>query len=402
MGKKVSIIIPSYNRYPLNLYSLQALANQSIDPKKFEVIFIDDASTDKTSQLANYCPPFTFRYLRNDRNLGVARSRNKGIQHTTGEIVLFLDAEMIVGPDYINNHIKHHKKNKKAVVIGGTVGIKSYTCAYPDFKRGQIKDIKKLAKMNPSLSKKLGSLTNEISSTIRNLKEPFPIIDEREIKDLSLLDKYSLFNKYKHINTMVTRLGDKFKKSPISWMACLGNLSVNADFLREVGGFDEDFTEWGCEDVELGYRLFQHGAMFIVDSEIKRYHQEHPESPMKKEEWKKNQNLFQTKHPVIDVCIRSLKLIRKQDFLFMHKCVVEDHALQKLHPLKFDAFLKSIIMMLQEIECLRARCLPLDNCFQQVIPDSDLRKQIISERDKIKGLGRYEHIVELFDALIEL
>ncbi len=66
-----------------------------------EVIFIDDASTDQTQEeLRNYQPPFHFKYIRNEQNLGRAKVRNLGIKSSRGKILIFLDAEMICEPDF--------------------------------------------------------------------------------------------------------------------------------------------------------------------------------------------------------------------------------------------------------------------------------------------------------------
>ncbi|MDF2680659.1 MAG: glycosyltransferase, partial [Brevibacillus sp.] len=104
MSIDVTVILPSYNRYPLNLLTLYSLENQTFDPSRMEVILIDDASTDKTHSLQYYRPPYSFQYIRNCRNEGRSKTRNKGIKAAKGEILIFLDAEVIVDPDFVNNH----------------------------------------------------------------------------------------------------------------------------------------------------------------------------------------------------------------------------------------------------------------------------------------------------------
>ena len=49
MSIEVSVIDISYNEYPTNLFSLYALQNQTSNHLKMEIIFVDDASTDKAS-----------------------------------------------------------------------------------------------------------------------------------------------------------------------------------------------------------------------------------------------------------------------------------------------------------------------------------------------------------------
>jgi hypothetical protein len=107
---EVSIIMPSFNKYPLNLLTLYSLERQTFDPSKMEVIFIDDASTDQTEQnLKDYNPPYHFNYIRSKTTLGRSRGRNLGIKASRGTILIFLDAEMITEPDFVENHFNYHQ-----------------------------------------------------------------------------------------------------------------------------------------------------------------------------------------------------------------------------------------------------------------------------------------------------
>ncbi|MFP3416038.1 glycosyltransferase family 2 protein, partial [Bacillus sp. SIMBA_074] len=80
MSTEVTVILPSYNRYPLNLLTLYSLENQTFDFAKMEVILIDDASTDGSHALEHYRPPYPVRYIRNTTNAGRSKTRNIGIQ----------------------------------------------------------------------------------------------------------------------------------------------------------------------------------------------------------------------------------------------------------------------------------------------------------------------------------
>jgi cellulose synthase/poly-beta-1,6-N-acetylglucosamine synthase-like glycosyltransferase len=75
---EVSIIIPSYNKYPLNLLTLYSLEKQNFDFSKMEVLLIDDASEDQTSELLeNYQPPYHFNYIRCKQNNGMNMYNSK-------------------------------------------------------------------------------------------------------------------------------------------------------------------------------------------------------------------------------------------------------------------------------------------------------------------------------------
>ncbi len=52
-----------------------------------------------------------------------------------------------------------------------------------------------------------------------------------------------------------------------------GNLGIRKDFHRLIGGFDESFTEWGCEDTELGYRAYAWGGLLVPVRDALGWHQ---------------------------------------------------------------------------------------------------------------------------------
>ena len=129
---EVSVIIPTYNRFPLNLLTLYSLERQSFDSGRFEVILIDDGSTDETFQeLTNYHAPYSYKYVKCLTNMGRAKVRNKGIDCARGSILIFLDAEMIVDPNFISLHVKEQQKSEKVVVTGAFHLKNVYTTFFP-------------------------------------------------------------------------------------------------------------------------------------------------------------------------------------------------------------------------------------------------------------------------------
>ena len=116
--KKISLIIPSYNnlRHLKNAYT----SIRKHAPQDTEIILIDDASTDKSWEW--------MQGLRsNDDNLVVLKISNErlghtilydvGINHANNDIVGIMHADMIIGPNYIENMVKHLKKG---IVVAGT------------------------------------------------------------------------------------------------------------------------------------------------------------------------------------------------------------------------------------------------------------------------------------------
>ncbi len=85
---RVSVIIPCYNQAHYLGDALASVAAQTHGQP--EVIVVDDGSTDNTVEVAERCPGV--RYVRQD-NAGLAAARNTGIRHSTGEYLVFLDAD---------------------------------------------------------------------------------------------------------------------------------------------------------------------------------------------------------------------------------------------------------------------------------------------------------------------
>lgn len=88
---KVSVIIPVFNRENLIRRSIQSVLNQTY--KNLELLIIDDASTDNTSEKIAQIKDDRLKYFRNERNCGPSKSRNRGIQLSSGELIAFQDSD---------------------------------------------------------------------------------------------------------------------------------------------------------------------------------------------------------------------------------------------------------------------------------------------------------------------
>jgi glycosyltransferase involved in cell wall biosynthesis len=89
----VSIIVPTYNRVDLLPRALDSVLAQSFGD--FEVLIIDDGSTDDTERVVRDYEVLDsrVRYLRQPQNGGVAEARNRGLREAKGEFVAFLDSD---------------------------------------------------------------------------------------------------------------------------------------------------------------------------------------------------------------------------------------------------------------------------------------------------------------------
>jgi glycosyltransferase involved in cell wall biosynthesis len=115
-----SVIIPTYNRQAVLKECLEALARQTVRLEMFEVIVVDDGSTDETEQFCRgYRPNYSFQYLR-ELNAGAGAARRRGVQHARGEYLLLCNDDTISAPDLLAHHWKMQqaRSNLRQCVLG--------------------------------------------------------------------------------------------------------------------------------------------------------------------------------------------------------------------------------------------------------------------------------------------
>jgi glycosyltransferase involved in cell wall biosynthesis len=100
----VSVIITAYNYAQYIERAVRSALDQSLSRSQFEVMVVNDASTDKTAEiLANY--EDEIRVFNLEKNLGLAAARNFGLRKAKGQFVVFLDAD-----DYIQRDLLYVEK----------------------------------------------------------------------------------------------------------------------------------------------------------------------------------------------------------------------------------------------------------------------------------------------------
>lgn len=114
----LSVIIPTYNRQLYLQEALAALAQQTLAPADFEVIVVDDGSTDGTREVVETAVfPTALHHLWQE-NQGDATARNTGAAQSQGEIILFLDDDILVQPDFLAQIAKAHKGRTRHIIVG--------------------------------------------------------------------------------------------------------------------------------------------------------------------------------------------------------------------------------------------------------------------------------------------
>ncbi len=100
---QVSVVIPVYNAEEILGETLQALETQTLARHLYEIIVVDDGSTDGSIRIAQTFPDV--RLLTQDHK-GPAIARNLGVDAALGEIVLFTDSDCVAAPDFIAQMLK--------------------------------------------------------------------------------------------------------------------------------------------------------------------------------------------------------------------------------------------------------------------------------------------------------
>ena len=208
---KVSVVVPTYNRVGTLRVVLPSLLDQSIGADQYEIVIADSRSTDGTAAyVAELAGSATqrIRHIPGDFS-GRAAARNAGIAAARAPLVLFTDADIIAARDLLAQHVgAQDAAGSRIAVVGCELQVKSL-------------DDYRMQRDQPSTRRPL------------------------------------------HPDT----------RRSLSWLYFLtGNASVRRDDLLAVGGFDEDFTGYGHEDLELGYRLAKAGVELRYNPNAINYH----------------------------------------------------------------------------------------------------------------------------------
>ena len=202
----ITVQICTYNRRALLGQVMEALFAQDLDPARYEIVLVDDGSSDGTYEhvIRGLRPPCALHVVRQN-NGGLARGRNVGIERARGEVILFMDDDVLATPGLLSAHARFHRVHPRAICRGGVINVASFESLPPA--------------------------------------------------------RYSWRN----------------YSGAYFWTT---NVSAPLALVREAGGFDERFSEYGWEDLELGYRLRRMGVPSILARDALVYHYKPPAAPV--------------------------------------------------------------------------------------------------------------------------
>ncbi len=171
---KASVIVPAYNSEKTIFECINALLQQE-NSFEYEIIIVDDGSTDNTSKIIKNINSKRLKYSW-QKNSGPAKARNLGAKKAKGEIIIFTDSDCIATKNWLSEMIKPFK-DKKIVAVQGAYKTKQKNLIG---KFGQIEIEERYEKMKKS--KKLdwvGSYSaayrRELFNKLKGFDESFPI-----------------------------------------------------------------------------------------------------------------------------------------------------------------------------------------------------------------------------------
>ena len=114
-----SIIVPVFNGGSSFHACVSSLLKLEYPKDKLQIILINDGSTDNTAQwLIDQKLPSYFTIVTHEKNMSRATARNSGLKNAKGDIIIFLDADMVIKPDFVKHHVNALSKPEVVAVSG--------------------------------------------------------------------------------------------------------------------------------------------------------------------------------------------------------------------------------------------------------------------------------------------
>lgn len=250
----VSIVIPTCDkpeRLALTLHAL--LCQRAGDGRGIEVIIVDDGSAVPVDPLvaplkARGLAPVVIRTPR----VGQAAARNRGAAAARGDVLLFVDDDVLLSPNYVETCVGLCRDHPD-LVVRAPVYLLRYCAALRDPERGIRYD-------------------GRVSDARLDA--------ERVTRAMIASDWPGIARKCRHRNRFERLVSAMLAERPqrFPWLGYSGSgVALSRALFMRSGGYDEAFgLRWGAEAIELGYRLWQGGARFVELDAIYSAHMDHP------------------------------------------------------------------------------------------------------------------------------
>lgn len=339
---KATVIMPTFNKSEEILLTLYSLECQSFNKSEFEVIICDDGSGDNTlNMIRDHTFSFSITYIRSNENIGRPNMRNLGLKLATGDVIIFLDAEILVKPDFIAQHYHAHLQNNRLVVSGSLVLHGVYTKFDPEFNQDQIKQLEQILQNNQHKHYNLQEIIKD--------NKVFTFLTKENVLEQSYTH-YSFEKSFAQIyrDNLFKYYGNDLKGFHFPWILfCTGNVSVRASGFQEVGLFEE-FPGYGWDDNEMGYRFYKKGYSFLNHTNLISFHQEHPVASSNSNDAVKNFVRMFNKYQEIEMRIFALNFVGIELYP-LNNLLIAFLTLENKYPTRFLNFKELYYYLLESI-----------------------------------------------------
>ncbi len=248
-----SIVIPAFNcRQTLTLL-LRCLEAQTLSRERFECLIVDDCSKDGTSAFLNgYQTGINLSCFSHPINLGRSQARNTACAQAKGDILVFVDADMLPEPDWLANYdMAFMQRPLLDVISGGRYRIHL----------GSTPENRPLM-----LGQMLGVSPHELFST--QVTQQFECISKNAHQ--GMYPGYAMAK----IEMQLPDVCQQYPESLLcAYSVITSNVAVRREIFEKVGGFDISIRL--PEDTDLGVRLWEIGAHFGCAPNARAYHMYH-------------------------------------------------------------------------------------------------------------------------------
>lgn len=241
----MSVVIPLYNRREMLAKTLSCLVHQTYPADLFEVVIADDGSRDNPLEVVeSFSDRLDISYVRQeDRGYRLSEVRNLGIRAARQENIVLLDCDMAPVPQLVEIYARWLASSQDAVFLGHR--------RYVDASGVSIEELH----ANPSPMLRLPDIVTGNPLEIDD-SGGAPTIDWR-------------------VPTYQRTHNLRYDEHPFR-MVCGGNIAFHRSVVDRAGGFDEEFTAWGAEDAEWGFRVWNRGVYIVPAFGACGLHQEPP------------------------------------------------------------------------------------------------------------------------------
>ncbi|HKV44648.1 MAG TPA: glycosyltransferase [bacterium] len=143
MTVEISVVTPTRDRAPVLARCLDTLTGQSLDPARYEILIVDDGSTDDTPavvEAARRGAACEVRMFRLGRHAGIPAARNRAIREAQGELIVFVDSDELAPSSFLAAHLDGHRRGGPNVICRGPVII-THALDRPFEARGGLLDL---------------------------------------------------------------------------------------------------------------------------------------------------------------------------------------------------------------------------------------------------------------------